>query len=208
MIPLPTTTRPGVVVEVTGLEWGIREIMVTVAGPIAGRMAYIRPTMDAAIAIHEAGHVVMQFLLGARLLGASIIPWPGHSLGRASSVKLTPAMLEKPPLTDDQISSDYASLAGIELASLETIAQELLAEYWPLVRALAARLVERREIPARRARQILFRALRKDHRRTRTLAEADRRRQQETARILREAVGKFPSRLAVAANGFDSECIT
>jgi hypothetical protein len=57
------------------------------------------------------------------------------------------------------------------------------------VRRLARALVERREIPARRCRQILFRALRKDLRRARIVAERDRRNQQAWDAEFRRTLG-------------------
>jgi hypothetical protein len=59
-----------------------------------------------------------------------------------------------------------------------------------LVRRLARALVERKEIPGRRARQILFRALRKDLRRSRIVAEEDRRNQQAWGAEFRRALGQ------------------
>jgi len=55
---------------------------------------------------------------------------------------------------------------------------------------LAQALVERKEISGRRARQILFRALRKDLRRPRTVAEKDRRNQVVWSAELRRALGR------------------
>jgi len=199
MTPLPITVQPGALIPLSGLEWGIREIMISVAGPAAEQISSARATVDGIVAVHEAGHVVMQFLLGARLEGASIVPWPGHSLGRASARRRGPIELETPSRSDAEVSSDYARLARVELSRVETAALELLAEYWPLVRALAARLVERKVISGRRTRQVLFRALRKDLRRARALAQADRRRQRETERKLREAFAGGRSRRAEAA---------
>jgi len=73
---------------------------------------------------------------------------------------------------------------------LEAAAEKLLTAYWPLVRRLAQVLVERREISGRRARQILFRALRKEQRRWRVVAEWDRRNQRAWAAELRRALGQ------------------
>jgi hypothetical protein len=55
---------------------------------------------------------------------------------------------------------------------------------------LGQALVERKEISGRRARQILFRALRKDLRRSRVIAEKDRRNQAAWAAELRRALGR------------------
>jgi len=184
-MPAPVVA-PGAVIPLSGIEWAAREIMVSVAGPIAEKIG-LRPTVEALVGVHEAGHVVAQFLLGERLAGASIIPWPGHSLGRASSCKPTPEMLKKPSYTDEQKSNDYAMLANLDLSEVEAAAEELLAAHWPLVRRLADALVERKEISGRRCRQILFKALRKNLRRARALAEKDRRNHQEFQRVLQRA---------------------
>lgn len=187
-MPAPVIA-PGAVLQLSGIEWATREIMVSVAGPIAEKIGR-RPTVEEMVGVHEAGHVVMQFLLGKRLAGASIIPWEGHSLGRASSCKPTPEMLQKPLYTDEQKARDYAQLAGLDLAQVEAATKELLSAHWPLVRSLADALVERKVLSARRARQILFRALRKDLRRWRAVAETDRRNQQAWGAELRRALGR------------------
>jgi hypothetical protein len=180
---------PGAVLQLTGIEWAAREIMVSVAGPLAERIGH-RSTVEEMVGVHEAGHVAMQFLLGCRLAGASIIPWEGHSLGRASSCKLTPEILQKPVITEEQKASDFAQLAGLDLAQIEAAAEELISAHWPLVRALAEALVERKVVSARRARQILFGAYRKELRRWRIVAEKDRRNQQAWAAELRRALGQ------------------
>ena len=180
---------PGAVLQLTGIEWAAREIMVSVAGPIAEKTGR-RPTVEEMVGVHEAGHVVMQFLLGNQLAGASIILWEGHSLGRASSCKPTPERLKAPPVTDEQRAHDFAQLAGLVLAQVEAAAEKLLSAHWPLVRALADVLVERKVVSGRRARQILFRALRKDLRRPRTVAEKDRRNQVVWSAELRRALGR------------------
>jgi hypothetical protein len=54
----------------------------------------------------------------------------------------------------------------------------LLTGYWPLVRRLARALVQQKVVSGRRARRILFRAMQKDLRRSRTVAGRDRRDQQ------------------------------
>jgi len=175
-IPAPVIA-PGAVLELSGVEWAAREIMVAVAGPIAEKIGF-RSTVEEMVGVHEAGHVVAQFLLGRRLAGASIIPWEGHSLGRASSRKPTPEMLEKPWPTDEQRAHDFALLGGLDLPELEAATEKLLCAYWPLVRRLAQALVVRKEVSRRRAGQILLRAMRKDLRRARALAERDRREQE------------------------------
>jgi len=189
-MPAPVIA-PGAVLQLAGIEWAAREIMVSVAGPIAEKIGR-RPTVEAVVAVHEAGHVVMQFLLGKQLAGASIIPWEGHSLGRASSCKPTPEILQKPVITDERKADDFARLAGLDLAQVEAATEELLKlnAHWPLVRALAEALVERKVVSGRRARRILFRALRKDLRRSRTVAEKDRRNQQAWSAELRRALGQ------------------
>ena len=68
-----------------------------------------------------------------------------------------------------------------DLDEIEQFVTQLLFDYMPLVLRLAAALVERKVLTARRCRQILFRALRKDLRRARALAERDRREQQAFA---------------------------
>jgi hypothetical protein len=90
-------------------------------------------------------------------------------------------------ITDEQKARDYAQLAGLDLAEVEAAAEELISAHWPLVRALAEALVERKVVSARRARQILFAAYRKELRRWRTVAEQDRRNQQGCAAVLRTA---------------------
>jgi hypothetical protein len=187
-MPAPVTA-PGAVLDLSGIEWAAREIMVAVAGPISERIGP-RCTVEEAVGVHEAAHVVIQFLLGRRLAGASIIPWEGHSLGRASSRKPTAEDLKTPLYTDDQMAHDYALLGGLNRAELEAATEKLLCVYWPLVRRLARALVERKEISGRRARQILFRALRKDLRRPRTVAEKDRRNQVVWSAELRRALGR------------------
>jgi hypothetical protein len=180
---------PGAVIELSGVEWAAREIMVAVAGPISEKIGP-RCTVEEAVGVHEAAHVVIQFLLGCRLRGASIIPWEGHSLGRASSCKPTPEMLRKPWPNDEQRAHDFALLGCLNRVELETAAEELLSAHWPLVRVLAEALVERKVIAGRRCRQILFRALRKDLRRWRIVAEKDRRNQQAWGAEFRRALGR------------------
>jgi len=184
-MPAPVIA-PGAVLELSGVEWAAREIMVAVAGPISEKIGP-RCTVEEAVGVHEAAHVVAQLILGRRLAGASIVPWEGHSLGRASSRKATPEDLKTPLYTDDQMAHDYALLGGLNRAALEA-ATELLCAYWPLVRRLARALVERKVVAGRRCRQILFRALRKDLRRSRIVAEKDRRNQQAWAAELRRAM--------------------
>jgi hypothetical protein len=175
--------------DLSGVEWAAREIMISVAGPLAEKIG-LRPTVEAVVGVHEAGHVVVQFLLGKPLAGASIIPWEGHSLGRASSCKPTPEMLKTPLYTDEQKARDYAQLAGLDLAQVEAATEDLLSAHWPLVRSLADALVERKVVSGRRARQILFRAYRKDLRRWRAVAETDRRNQRAWAAEVRQALGQ------------------
>jgi hypothetical protein len=122
--------------------------MEAVAGPTAEKIG-LRSTVEEMVGVHEAAHVVLQFLLGRRLAGASIIPWEGHSLGRASSCKPTPEMLKAPPVTDEQRTRDYALLGGPNRAELEAATEKLLSDYWPLVRALAAVLVQRKVVSGR-----------------------------------------------------------
>ena len=161
--------------------------MVSVTGPITEQIGR-RSTVEEMVGVHEAGHVVMQFLLGKRLAGASIIPWEGHSLGRASSCKPTPEILRKPVITDEQKARDYAQLAGLDLTQVEAATEKLISDHWPLVRVLADVLVERKVVSGRRARQILFRAYRKQFRHWRIVAEKDRRNQQAWSAELRSAL--------------------
>ena len=123
-MPAPVIA-PGAVVQLSGVEWAPREIMVAVAGPISEKIGP-RCTVEEAVGVHEAAHVVIQFLLGRRLAGASIIPWEGHSLGRASSRKPTPEDLKTPLYTDDQMAHDYALLGGLNRAELEDATEKLL----------------------------------------------------------------------------------
>jgi hypothetical protein len=148
----------GAAPQPTGIEWARREIMIFVAGPIAERITCRRETVERVVAVHEAGHVVVQFLLGKRLAGASIVPWPGHSLGRAASRKPTPEDFKEPPTTDEQMASGLAHLGGLDRAQIEASTEALLADHWPLVRRLADVLVERKVISARRARRLLYKA--------------------------------------------------
>jgi hypothetical protein len=126
-IPAPVIA-PGAVLELSGVEWAAREIMVAVAGPISEKIGP-RCTVEEAIGVHEAAHVVIQLLLGRRLAGASIIPWEGHSLGRAGSRKRRPEDVEI--YTDDQMAHDYALLGGLDRAELEDATEKLLCAYWP-----------------------------------------------------------------------------
>jgi hypothetical protein len=173
-----------------GIEWARREIMIFVAGPIAERLTCRRPTLDHMVAVHEAGHVVVQFLLGKRLAGASIVPWPGHSSGRATSRKPTLEDLKEPWPTDEQMTAGLVFLGDLDRAQIDASTEDLLTNHWPLVRHLAQVLVERKEISGRRARQLLFRAQRKELRRARAVAEKDRRNQQTWAAEIRQALGR------------------
>jgi hypothetical protein len=184
-MPAPVIA-PGAVIQLSGVEWAAREIMVAVAGPISEKIG-LRSTVDEIVALHEAAHVAIQFLLGKRLAGASIIPWEGHSAGRASSRKRRPEDVEI--CTDDQKAHDYALLGGLNRAELEAATEKLLVCYWPLVRRLARALVERKEISGRRCRRLLFTAMRKDLRRSPAVAEKDRRNQQAWAAELRRELG-------------------
>jgi hypothetical protein len=62
------------------------------------------------------------------------------------------------------------------------------------VRRLARALVERKEISGRRCRQILFRAMRKDLRRSLVVAGHDRRNQQAWGAEFCRALGSKTSR--------------
>jgi len=87
-------------------------------------------------------------------------------------------------------SGDCALRGGLDLPELHAATEKLLCAYWPLVLRLARALVERKEISGRRCRQILFRALRKDLRRSLIVAEKDRRNQQAWGAELRAAMGR------------------
>lgn len=186
LMPAPVIA-PGAALELRGVEWAAREVMVAVAGPIAERIG-IRSTVEEMVGVHEAGHVVAQFLLGKRLAGASIIPWEGHSAGRASSRKPTPQDFQTPLYTDQQRAHDYALLGGLDRAALEATTEKLLCAYWPLVRCLGQALLEPKVLNARRCRQILFRAMRRDLRRSRALQEQDRRAHKAFAAIFQKAI--------------------
>jgi hypothetical protein len=71
--------------------------------------------------------------------------------------------------TDAHKASDLSQLAGLDLAQVNAAAEELLCAHWPLVRALQ-----------------------KDLRRCRIVAEKDRRSQQAWAAALRRALGRLP----------------
>jgi hypothetical protein len=187
VMPAPVIA-PGAVLELSGIEWTAREIMVAVAGPISEKIGP-RCTIDEIVALHEAAHVVLEFLLGRRLHGASIVPWEGHSLGRASSRKPTLGDLKTPWPSDDQTARDYSMLAGLDRAELEAATEKLLCDYWPLVRRLARALVERKEISARSCRRILLAAMRKDLRRSRAATEKDLRNQAAWGAELRRELG-------------------
>jgi hypothetical protein len=134
--------------------------------------------------------VVAQLLLGNRLAGAGVVPWEGHSLGRASSRKPTPEDFQTPLYTDDQRAHDYALLAGLNRAELEAATEKLLCAYWPMLRRLARALVERKEISGRGCRRLLFTAMRKDLRRSRIVGEKDRRNQAAWGAEFRRALGQ------------------
>ena len=180
------------------VEWLKSEIMVSVAGPIAERNTSREMTMERVTAIHEAGHVVAQFLLGKRLRGVSIIPWPGHSLGRAASRKPTPEDFQKPPTTDEQKAKDYAYLGGFDLSEIEAATGQLLIDYWPLVRRLADVLLERKVLSGRSVRSLLYKAQRKQLRRARTVEEKDRRNQLVWTAERQRMVGHGDRQLTVA----------
>ena len=174
----------------SSIEWAIGEVMVLVAGPIGERMSGRRPTLEHVVAVHEAAHVVVAFLRGQRLHGVSIIPWPGHSLGRTTSRQPTPEDLRKPWPADEQKARDYARLGGFDLAAIEATTEKLLSDHWPLVRRLADALLERKVLSGRRIRRLLYRAQRKEMRRAQVLAEKDRRGQQVWAAEMRTALDR------------------
>jgi hypothetical protein len=173
VISMPIVTL-GARLDLTGADWVRREIAVSAAGPIAAGLIRLRPSVEAVVSVHEAGHVVMQFLLGGRIHGASIIPWEGHSLGRTSARNPTPDELKQSWPTDEERIEDFSTLAdGRE--EIEHFTEHLLIRHWPLVRALADALEQQKVIAGRRCRQILHRALRKRVRRIHARMERDRR---------------------------------
>jgi hypothetical protein len=88
---------------------------------------------------------------------------------------------------------------GLEL---EAATEKLICDYWPLVRRLGHALVERREISARGCQRILFAAMRKNLRRSRAVAEKDRRNQVAWSAELRRELGcRHASRSAAYAHG-------
>ena len=111
-------------------------------------------------------------------------------LGRAASRKPTAEDLKEPWPTDEQMAAGLASLGALDRAQIEAETEALLVEHWPLVRRLADVLVERKVISARRTRRLLYKALRKELRRARTVAEKDRRNQQAWAAETRKALGQ------------------
>jgi hypothetical protein len=185
-MPAPVIA-PGAVIQLTGVEWAAREIMVAVAGPISEKIGP-RCTVEEAVGVHEAAHVVIQFLLGRRLAGASIIPWEGHSLGRASSCKPTPEDLKTPWPSDDQTARDYSLLAGLDRAELEAATEKLLCAYWPLVRRLARALVSAKRSPAAAADGCCSQRCPRNLRRSRAVAEKGWRNQEAWAAELRRAL--------------------
>jgi hypothetical protein len=180
------------------LDWLKSEIMVSVAGPIAERNTSREMTLERVVAIHEAGHVVAQFLLGKRLRGASIIPWPGHSLGRAASRKPTPEDFKRSHPTDEKMAKDYAYLGDFDLSEIEAATGQLLIDHWPLVRRLADVLLERKVMSGRCARSLLHKAQRKQLRRARVVAEKDRRNQLVWDAEMRRAVSQGAGQMIAA----------
>jgi hypothetical protein len=175
---------PGADIQLHDFAWGRRQLAIFYAGIVADKMCGF-PSGEANIGRHEACHVTIQFLLAAPIRGASIIPVDGHSAGRASSH--LPAPGEK-SISDEEHIAAFKLLGGdhFDLAEIERFTTALLFDYMPLVRRLAAALLERKSISARRCRQILFRAMKKDLRRARIVAEKDRRAQAAFAAVLRK----------------------
>jgi hypothetical protein len=116
-MPAPVIA-PGAALQLSGAEWVVREIMISMAGPIAERIGY-RATTEAVVAVHEAGHAVVAFLTGKRHDAVSIIPWPSHSLGRLGPRRPTADLLNKPWPSDQEMTKDLALLGGCELAQVE-----------------------------------------------------------------------------------------
>ena len=180
--PSSITIAPGARFKLSGYAWGRRQLAILLAGPVADKMPPC-VTIDDHVSRHEACHCTLAFITAAPLDGASIIPVPNHSAGRASSHLPPPG--EKSETDQQQIDQIQPVMVlgdpDFDLDEIEQFVTQLLFDYMPLVRRLAAALVERKVLTARRCRQILFRALRKDLRRARALAERDRREQQAFA---------------------------
>jgi len=109
--------------------------------------------------------------------------------GSREFLQPTPEMLKTTPVTYVQRAHDYALLGGLDLPALQAATEKLLSDYWPLVRCLAQALVERKEISGRYCRRLLFTAMRKDLRRSRIVAEKDRRYQVAWRAELRRELG-------------------
>lgn len=127
------TIAPGPVLHPSGIEWGVHEIIGFHGGGRFAERIGPRPKVEAVVAVHEVGHVVIQFVLGKRLAGASIIPWEGHSLGRASSRKPTPELLKNFCARTSK-RKDFALVTGVDLSEVEASTEKLLADYWSLAR--------------------------------------------------------------------------
>jgi hypothetical protein len=83
------------------------------------------------------------------------------------------------PISDQERIDSYMHIGGphYDLAEIEAFVTTLLIDFAPLVRRLAAVLMERKSMSARACRRVLFKAMRKDLRRAKIVAEKDRRAQ-------------------------------
>jgi hypothetical protein len=194
--PSSLIIQAGIRIELADFAWGLREIMVTAAGPIADKMCPCL-TFEAEVARHESAHVLVEFMTGARMRGASIIVAPGHSGGRTSNRMPPPDAI---PISDQERIDSYMHIGGphYDLAEIEAFVTTLLTDFAPLVRRLAAVLLERKSMSARACRRVLFKAMKKDLRRAKIVAEKDRRAQAAFALERKQAIGSAHSPLCDA----------
>jgi hypothetical protein len=180
--------QPGASIELRDFMWALRELAVYMAGPISNKMSPCATSLEY-IARHEACHCLTGFMLGQRF-AASIVAVPGHSAGRVSRTSRRPLPGE-PSLSDEEQIADFAVLGGghFDVGEVEAFVTRLLDDFRPLVRRLTDELLRARVLSARRVRQVLFRAMRKDWRRARALQERDRREQARSRAVLKTAVG-------------------
>lgn len=175
--------QPGVRIELSGYEWGRRRLAVLYGGLIAEKMPPC-VSIEQNVSRHEACHCTVSFLTSELPLGgASIIPVAGHSAGRTSN--RLPGPGEK-SISDKEWVSGLKLLGGdqFDLAEIERFTTQLLTDYQPLTRRLAGVLLERKVLTGRQVRRILLKALKKDLRRAKIVAEKDRREQAAFALVL------------------------
>jgi len=148
----------------SSLEWAIQIIQTSLAGPAAEHMCF-RSTVEEIVAHHEAGHAVASFLLGRRFAEISIVPRP-DSNGRVIYNRGTPG--DSAPIQPDrEIADSFGCVAAVDVSEIERATRTTIADHWPMVRRLADELIERKVLSGRRARQILYKAQRKEMRRAR-----------------------------------------